>query len=51
LWHSHGMRGQRCWPALRAGPGRCQVARFHFLRFVDGVRHAGCILSRGGRTD
>jgi hypothetical protein len=22
------------------------VARFHFLRFVDGVRHAGCILSR-----
>ncbi|UUS15889.1 hypothetical protein NMB32_10540 [Stenotrophomonas sp. CD2] len=31
----------------RCVPGQCalQMARFQFLRFVDGVRHASCILS------
>jgi hypothetical protein len=33
------------------GQGALQVARFQFLRFVDGVRHASRILSGGGRTD
>lgn len=38
-------------PHCVLGQGALQVARFQFLRFVDGVRHASRILSGGGRTD